>query len=92
MKYSILIVIISVFVIYTYVSIIKKLYKDTAEQHDILNKKLIFEICGWNILHIVFYFAICYIFNIQTLFGYILIVRVISFISAAMPPGNLLTH
>jgi len=42
-------------------------YKLTDENADILNKKLItLKICGWNILHIIFYFILCIIFNVKT--------------------------
>jgi len=30
-------------------------------------------ICGWNILHVLFNFLICYIFNIKTIFGHIFV-------------------
>ena len=33
------------------------------EKKDILNKKLIFNICIWNILHIVFYLTLCLILD-----------------------------
>lgn len=33
------------------------------ERKDILNKKIMFNICIWNILHIVFYLILCLILN-----------------------------
>jgi len=71
-SYKSLFLILSIFFIYIYVSILKNFYK--AEQDDILNIKLLqLDICGWNLLHVVFYFLICYIFDIKTLIGYIFI-------------------
>ena len=69
-----IVVILSIAGIYTYVSILKSFYKSEAEEKDILNKKLLeLDICGWNLLHVLFYFSICYIFNIKTIIGYIFI-------------------
>ena len=54
--------------------ILKKSYYYKAEEKDILNKKLLeIYVCGWNLLHVIFFFSICYIFNIKTIFGYIFI-------------------
>ena len=33
------------------------------ENNDILNKKILLNLCIWNILHIVFYFILCLIIN-----------------------------
>ena len=67
-----LFIILSITFIYVYVSILKQ--SDNAEQTDILNRKIIeLDICGWNLLHVIFYFSVCYILNIRTLVGYILI-------------------
>ena len=45
-----------------------------AEEVDPLNFKLLeLDICGWNILHIIFFFFLCYLLKIKTVFGYICI-------------------
>lgn len=51
--------------IFLYVSFLKR-YKN-SEKKDILNKRLFsLNICGWNLLHIIFYFLLCFIFNVKT--------------------------
>jgi len=34
------------------------------------------KICGWNILHVVFYFILCYLFNVRSYKGYLLIISI----------------
>lgn len=69
MLYKFIFVILSFICIYVYVSILKE--SGHAENKDILNIKIFeFDVCGWNLLHILFNFSICYIFNIQTITGY----------------------
>lgn len=69
MKY--IFVIISFIFVYFYVSILKK---NNLENQDPLNLKLFeLSICGWNLLHVVFFFFICYFFNIKTILGYVFI-------------------
>jgi len=51
---------VSFIILYLYLMYISY-YK--LEKKDILNKKIIFNICIWNILHIVFYFILCLILN-----------------------------
>ena len=39
-----------------------------------MNLKLFqLKICGWNLLHTLFFFFICYFFNIKTILGYVFI-------------------
>lgn len=52
--------ILSFLILYLYLTYISY-YK--LEKKDILNKKIIFNICIWNILHIVFYLILCFILN-----------------------------
>lgn len=52
--------IISFVILYLYLMYISY-YK--LENNDILNKKILFNLCIWNILHIVFYFILCLIIN-----------------------------
>jgi len=67
--YNIIFILLSICFVYCYVSILKLSHK--AEKDDLLNIKLLeLDICGWNLLHIIFYFSICYIFNITTIIGY----------------------
>lgn len=52
--------IISFVILYLYLMYISY-YK--LENNDILNKKILLNLCIWNILHIVFYFILCLIIN-----------------------------
>ena len=73
----VLLVVITVLFIYWYVTYMKEASKrmlKNAEEVDPLNFKLLeLDICGWNILHIIFFFFLCYLLKIKTVFGYICI-------------------
>ncbi len=56
----IIFLILSFLILYLYLTYISY-YK--LEKKDILNKKIIFNICIWNILHIIFYLILCFILN-----------------------------
>jgi len=59
--------------IYLYVSFLKKKGYD-SEKKDILNKRLFsLNVCGWNLLHILFYFLFCVFFDIKTTREYLLV-------------------
>lgn len=66
--------ILPLFFIYWYVSYMKeesRRIQKNPEEHDPLNLKLIqLDICGWNILHVIFYFFLCYFLNIKSFNGY----------------------
>ena len=56
--------------IYVYVSWLKKI----GEEHDILNRTLLeLDVCGWNLLHVIFYFMLCYILRVKSLLGYVVV-------------------
>lgn len=58
----IIFLILSFMILYLYLMYISY-YK--LEKKDILNKKIIFNICIWNILHIIFYLILCFILNVK---------------------------
>jgi len=62
-------IIISIIFIFIYVNILE-LYP-YPEETDILNYNILtLHICGWNLLHILFNYMVCYIFNISTIISY----------------------
>jgi hypothetical protein len=45
---------------------------NNKEDQDILNIKIIeLDICAWNLLHVLFYFLICKLFNVKTIQEYV---------------------
>ena len=68
---GLLFILLSIFFIYVYVSILKNSNK---EDSDILNVKIVdLPICGWNLLHVLFYFSLCFIFQLKTISGHFFI-------------------
>jgi hypothetical protein len=66
-----LFIILCFFIGYIYISILKN---NNMEDKDFLNIKILeLDICGWNLLHVIFNFLVCYFFNVKTIFGFVII-------------------
>ena len=68
-------VVLSLVAIYCYVSSLKQ--KKNPEKNDFLNINLMtLKICGWNILHVVFYFILCVLLKVSSYKGYLLVISI----------------
>ena len=56
--YTMLVLIIAMICVYYYLYNVKKTHKHHASCKDILNKRLLYNICCWDLLHIAF-FTLC---------------------------------
>ena len=70
-EYKYLFIIFCFLIGYIYIYILEN---NNMQDKDVLNKKIIeLDICGWNLLHVIFNFLVCYFFNVKTFFGFIII-------------------
>jgi hypothetical protein len=71
---NISIFIIPPILIYIYVLVIQYNHPNDADHTDILNKSLLtINVCGWNLLHVLFFYVVCYTFQVNTILDHIIV-------------------